>query len=395
MVINHNEVLLDRQSPEPLHLQLGRELRRLIRLLPPNKEVALLSERKLSQVLMLNRSTTHRTYAELREAGLLEPGPNKQLRIAPNARANMQTPFPSVGIVIPERFSDFIDRHGQRPLSYLKGVIDRASELNTSTMMLQLPPPDSSTDHAQDYMRNVVERLAGVIHMGDRGYRQDEPLRVLLERMDVPQVFISAFPLQKHIGCVIGDARTGAQSLCEQLIELGHSGVGIVSPLPTESGDGSGYCRYASYSRESDLLEMFARYQIACPPSWRMHGCVDVESTERAIALLRETGELPSVLWCYNDLTARQVFRALAKLGLSVPDDISVVGYDGIPASGSDTEFATIKLPCYALGAAAVDLLGDHYRNGVNEGNREVRLPTSLLLNGSLGKATRRATSVL
>ena len=65
MEINYQNLRPDRNSPEPLHIQLKDALVREIRTLPPNRDFPLKSERELAQLLKLSRPTPQRAYGEL------------------------------------------------------------------------------------------------------------------------------------------------------------------------------------------------------------------------------------------------------------------------------------------------------------------------------------------
>ena len=71
----------------------------------------------------------------------------------------------------------------------------------------------------------------------------------------------------------------------------------------------------------------------------------------------------PSAVFAANDLSAIQVLRTAAELGLAVPDDLSVVGFDNIPESALvDPPLTTVDQSIQALGEAAVRLLIDLHR---------------------------------
>jgi DNA-binding LacI/PurR family transcriptional regulator len=69
-------------------------------------------------------------------------------------------------------------------------------------------------------------------------------------------------------------------------------------------------------------------------------------------------GERPTAVTCYNDLVAVGVCRALRTLGLRVPDDVSVVGFDDLPlVEYLDIPLTTVHVPTGDMGAGAADLL--------------------------------------
>ena len=80
----------------------------------------------------------------------------------------------------------------------------------------------------------------------------------------------------------------------------------------------------------------------------------------RALFTARTGADRPTALFAYNDLVAMGALRALAELGLDVPGDVSVVGFDDIPAAAYlSVPLTTVRVPTREIGARAGDLLLD------------------------------------
>jgi DNA-binding LacI/PurR family transcriptional regulator len=81
------------------------------------------------------------------------------------------------------------------------------------------------------------------------------------------------------------------------------------------------------------------------------------------LAYFRECAlhDRPTAVTCYNDLVAIGLCRALAELGLRVPDDVSVVGYDDIPlAEYLAIPLTTVRVPKFRMGQIAAEMLIRH-----------------------------------
>lgn len=86
---------------------------------------------------------------------------------------------------------------------------------------------------------------------------------------------------------------------------------------------------------------------------------------------------------CANDAVAIGVIRALKQLGVRVPDDVSVVGFDDIPWAGlMEPPLTTIRQPLGAIGAAATRLLLERFADP-DRAARQVVLPVELIVRGS------------
>ncbi len=87
---------------------------------------------------------------------------------------------------------------------------------------------------------------------------------------------------------------------------------------------------------------------------------LDANGGEQAMAaaLRSGNGAAPTAVFCINDLVALGVLRALRDAGLSVPDDMAIVGYDDLYWAGElATPLSSVRQPMHALGWAAADLL--------------------------------------
>lgn len=108
-------------------------------------------------------------------------------------------------------------------------------------------------------------------------------------------------------------------------------------------------------------------------------GCVsclwDVEPAYDAMRALLRSGSRPGALICLNDRVAMGAYQALAAHGLSVPDDVSVIAFDGSDlASWLRPRLTSLALPFRDMGALAVEILMDP---GANDAS-VTRLPLEL-----------------
>jgi LacI family transcriptional regulator len=93
--------------------------------------------------------------------------------------------------------------------------------------------------------------------------------------------------------------------------------------------------------------------------------------------------EPPTAIFAANDLSALGVLAVAAQRGLSVPDDLSVIGFDDVPEAASSTPpLTTVRQPIQEMGAAGIDLLVT-LMGGQGAPDTHVRLPTTLLVRGT------------
>ena len=147
------------------------------------------------------------------------------------------------------------------------------------------------------------------------------------------------------------DNRAAARELTEHLISLGHRHIAMIqgprrSPLTRE--------RVAGYR---DALEAAG---IRFDDGMLYGGDFTLASGHRAAGELLTAPVLPTAIFCENDEMAIGVMRRIREAGLSVPDDISIAGFDDIAfASFSEPPLTTIAQPADTFGRRAADMLID------------------------------------
>lgn len=147
----------------------------------------------------------------------------------------------------------------------------------------------------------------------------------------------------------VGDDRLGGYLATRHLIDLGHSRIGVVAG-PSDASSAAG--RVEGYRAAMDEAGLSVRPEWVVPSSFRL------EAGNLAARELMTLADRPTALFAINDNTALGALSALAQQGLSVPGDISVVGYNDIPlVSHLPTPLTTVRTPFGQIAATAMELL--------------------------------------
>lgn len=148
-----------------------------------------------------------------------------------------------------------------------------------------------------------------------------------LERADVPIVFIDAHETSSGLSRVLGDDDAGGQLATEHLLELGHRRIGFIGDeFANPFGFTSSRDRFNGYRR---ALASAGSALAAGDVALGAHG--RYEARDLAARMLSMT-ERPTAIFAASDTQALGVLAAAQDLGLHVPDDLSVIGYDDIEA---------------------------------------------------------------
>jgi LacI family transcriptional regulator len=162
-------------------------------------------------------------------------------------------------------------------------------------------------------------------------------------------VLISRYLEENGIGTVLIDDQSGGEIAAQHLISRGHKAIGLISGPPIS---------YSSQYRTKGYRSSLQEHGLPFNPEWVRH-CSPVvdEGYREAIDLLRKNPNLTALI-CHNDLVAVGAIQACIELGINVPDDIAIVGYDDIPMASLVTPaLTTLHVPRCEMGAKAMCLL--------------------------------------
>jgi LacI family transcriptional regulator len=178
---------------------------------------------------------------------------------------------------------------------------------------------------------------------------------------------------------VMPDDMMGGRVAAQALLDAGCTeAIFVVGEDPSDSVV-AGLTRLAGVHGALEEAGTELAGQVLC--SW------DVTPAYDAVSAWLGRGHRPHGLICLNDRVAMGVYQALAEHGLRVPEDVSVVSFDGSElATWLRPRLVSVALPFAAMGRRAVEILLDPSYSGP----RDVRLPMSLEEGGSLRRPVGR-----
>lgn len=168
-----------------------------------------------------------------------------------------------------------------------------------------------------------------------------------LESRGVP--YVLALRTDGYSLSSIGDDQLGGYLATRHLLDLGHRRIGLIAG-PTYASSAHG--RLEGYKQA--MIEANA----AIDPTWVVESTFGIDSGAKAAEILMRLSPRPTALFAINDNTAIGALSTLTKLGLSVPEDVSLVGYNDIPiVSSLPTPLTTVRVPFEQISAVALELL--------------------------------------
>lgn len=178
-----------------------------------------------------------------------------------------------------------------------------------------------------------------------------DPLLPYLRRSNLPVVLVNSVDDEGVLPSVSDDWRSGIRRIASELVQLGHTKIAILT-----GRDQPGDARLRGAYLRTVLLE----HGVTVPDKWVLPAdAKDIAECNSTLRFLMNSGETaPTALFCWHDYLGYVILEECGMLGIAVPDDLTVVGYDGLrwPARTVHT-LASVYVDLDGMGEAAVDML--------------------------------------
>ncbi|MBB1087768.1 LacI family DNA-binding transcriptional regulator [Lysobacter sp. SG-8] len=194
--------------------------------------------------------------------------------------------------------------------------------LRGSGFELVVHPCDSRSPDYIDGVRRFVQqqKLHGVMLVPR--VSEDQALADMLASIGCRYTRIAAVALDAHSRMVITHDRDGAAEAADYLQTLGHRDIALIT--------GPGAYRSA-IERTEGFVDALSRRGIKLPKSRVLEAGYTFESGVAAAEKLLSAKDRPTAIFCENDEMAAGVYRVALRMGISIPRQLSVIGYDDSP----------------------------------------------------------------
>jgi DNA-binding LacI/PurR family transcriptional regulator len=205
------------------------------------------------------------------------------------------------------------------------------------------------------------------------------PMRVIAAVAEfLPVILVSRSSRKPNVDVIVNDDRAGSALAVDHLVQLGHRRIAHI-----DGGDGANAAprrrAYEAAMRRHRLESEIINVRAAFTAEAGAEGAHELSRLRRP----------PTAIFACNDRAAIGALGALSQRGVRVPEDMSVVGYDGI-ATGSlpQIDLTTVAQPRYEMGRSAVGLILERIRGQRAEARRVV-LPPQLVVRGTTAPPPR------
>jgi len=229
--------------------------------------------------------------------------------------------------------------------------------------------PERERDYVEMLLRQRVDGFIINSAVMDVSYFSE------LEDLRIPYVLLDRNVPEADCSQVFCDNSQGGYIGMEHLIQLGHKRIGVIGALPYTEPMArrirGTHEALASYSMEADPdLLVTADSQLFD---------MGYDSAKKLLSL----DSPPTAIYSLTDVTAVGVMHAVAELGMRIPENISVLGYDNLPiASYMIPQLSTVGQPIIEMGEKAVELLINNIKNPDDAPEKAV-LKTELIVRGT------------
>jgi DNA-binding LacI/PurR family transcriptional regulator len=334
--------------------------------------VAMTASRALNQSGYVSQHVRQRV---LKAAAKLEYRPNMVARQLRSQRLS------AIGVLLPDIANPF-------STELVNGVKQVFDESGYSTFIAL---SSRSVEQEAASLRAFADHRVDGLIVATRGTTMGDEVLRNLARQGIPTVTIGRPVKIAGMDSVTADHWQGAFDVVSHLISLGHSRIGFIGISPADRLSLRRYQGYAA-ALEQAGIGITPAYTVGPPEA---PAFATQEDGFEGMTRLTNLKRPPTAVFARNDFAAIGALRAAHKLGLRVPQDIAIAGFDNIPLAAFTTPpLTTVEQPIAQQGSAAAKFLLDRIEKRYTGAARRVCMPCRLIVRESTG-ATRGSSPVL
>jgi LacI family transcriptional regulator len=347
---------------------------------PGHVNLRMLAEHlELSQTtvsLVLNNSPSAKSIPQETRDRVTEAA--ERLNYRPNyfARSLRQSRSMSVGVLAPDLSEGYFTR-------VMSGVVQ---ELTAAHYFYFTACHDWKRELIEKYPRMLVERAVdGFLLLNTPADQIEVP---------VPVVAISAHSAVENVTNIVLDHHSAVQQALLHLHSLGHRRIAFMRGPRAIPDSEYRWESIQLVAREIDLKIDPALVIGIDSAGWSMkdgyHPMAPEIGFKPMQSLLEKTKDFTAI-FCFNDISAIGAIRALKDAGLSVPGDVSVVGFDDIQSAAYSTpSLTTVRQPLSEMGQRGAQVLLERIANRDKEYPSEIVMAPELVVRESTGPASNK-----
>lgn len=264
----------------------------------------------------------------------------KELDYYPNstARSMVTKKTKTIGLIIPDIRNPFFPE-------LVRGVEDVANELEYSLFLCNT---DGSFKREEESLRLMKEQnVEGLIFTGSFD-SEEYLLQELVEKYKLPIVLLDRGLNNEKFSGVYIDNEKGGYIATRHLINLDHTRIACITGPDNIQN---------SKARLNGYFKALKQFDIQIDEKIIISGDYQMDGGYQAAKVLFENNNITAI-FVLNDLMAFGVYQAALEIGIRIPEDISIVGFDNLKYTQLLTpKLTTIEQPTYKMGSVAANIL--------------------------------------
>jgi len=332
------------------------------------------SVRQVANHYGININTVRSAYQKLEAEGLVETRQGVGTRVLPynlERMAQLASSLPShtVGVIFPSLASPIYH-------TFLQGVESVATQ--TRTMLFMCLTHDDRGETQRYYAQLASKNVDGILLASedDRLLASTEHDPLSRKPQAIPLVVVDWPPSTGY--AVNMDLEDVGYQATQHLLQHGHRRIGLIThalDLPNVQPLNMGYQRALRVAE----IAIDARLIVA------VHG-FDITVGAEGARKLMAVDNPPTAIFAFSDRPAIGAMCALQQIGLRIPQDVAIVGFNDIPlAEFVNPPLTTVAAPAYEMGLKAMKMLQSLIA-GKDPDQKQLILPTSLVIRQSCGE---------
>lgn len=177
---------------------------------------------------------------------------------------------------------------------------------------------------------------------------------------NVPTVLVNCYEKSGEIPSILPDDFLGGYTAASYLLKNGHRNIVYLSNDRTVEGTPEKLP--ATKLREAGFAKAFQEYGLEIGTDTVQSISITGRTVYETACKILKSKNRPTAIMCYNDRMAMGVYSAASAMGIRIPDELSVIGYDNqiVISEFQIPQMTTVNLPHYEMGNAAVNYLFEH-----------------------------------
>jgi DNA-binding LacI/PurR family transcriptional regulator len=304
-------------------------------------------ERLLAAELEVSRGTLRKALEMLREVGIVRTNPGRGVRVTGGDNQRRLRRFV---VCRPDNFDFF---SAGESMLFLKGIFAGAAACHAEMLLSFYSASDPGPEIEKLITDYTTENIDGVIFYDCHSY---EHITLPLEKAAVPYV-VGNLEVDISAVSVKMDFRAIGREAGQRLLQNGHRDIGILCG----SQDSFLYREITAGFRGA-----LAEEEVTLRPEMIFICNTGACAAEKTCHEMLNSKKRPTALFTVRDIRAEGCYAACRELGLTIPDDLSVISYDGLSwPEAKQHNLTLIEQPAESIGSSAVELLAEWNNKGV------------------------------